>query len=49
MLLIKHSLHMQTTPYDGLWKVRKRSDNFGKFIHQFQAETKYISGNLKGF
>ena len=31
---------MQTTPDDGLWKVQKRSGNFGTFIHQFQPETK---------
>ena len=33
---------MQATPDDGLWKVRSTWDNFGKFIHQFQPETRKL-------
>ena len=32
-MLIKHSLYMQLTPDDGLWKVGKRSGQFW-YIHQ---------------
>ena len=28
-------------------KFESAQDNFGKFIHQFQSETKALSGNLK--
>ena len=37
---------MQTTPVDGLWKV-SNWDNFGKFIHQFQPETKTLIEKLE--
>ena len=30
---------MQATLDDSLWKVRKRSGQFSKFIHQFQPDT----------
>ena len=33
---------MQATPDEGQWNVWKYSDNFGKFIHQFQPETKTL-------
>ena len=33
--LKKHSLHVEATPDDGLWKFENVGDNFGKFIHQF--------------
>ena len=38
---------MQATPDDGLWKVRKRTGQFGKFIHQFQTEIKTLIRKLE--
>ena len=43
----QHSLHMQVTPDDGLRTVRSARDNFGKFIHQFQPETKTLIKKLE--
>ena len=33
---------MQATPDDGQCSVRNAQDNFGKFLHQFQPETKTL-------
>ena len=38
---------MQATSDDGLWKAQSARDNFGKFIYQFQPETKTLIRKLE--
>ena len=38
---------MQAISDDGLWKVWKCLGQFGKFIHQFQPETKTLIRKLE--
>ena len=38
---------MQTNLDDGLWKSESAWNSFGKFIHQFQPETKTLTRKLE--
>ena len=46
-LKTKHTLHKQATPDGGLWRSESARDYLGKFIYQFQSETKTLIRKLE--